>query len=148
MALGRLRKVLAMRTNSTKIQPAFALIALVFYVGLQAGESLHSIFVPHFICAQHGELTHTQHHHSDRPHSTDWAVSRVADDDKNRDNDEHCHVLAIRKKEFLLGNFKSSLPLVFEERDITTPFVLEWSITPNQPIYRTAPKTSPPSVPV
>jgi hypothetical protein len=134
-----------MRANRAKIQYVFALLALVFYAGIQVGESLHSIFVPHFVCVEHGALTHTQHHHSNHSQTSDTA-SLASNDDTAFHLDEHCHIFAERKNDVLVGAFGSCLTLSFDDTHDASSFVLDWSITATQPIYRLAPKTSPPLI--
>lgn len=137
-----------MRGRSVNLRSILTVIVLCLYVILQAGEALHTLFVPHFICAQHGELTHSQHTHASkntRSESSRSLLSVTDDDDQFPHADEHCKVLAERREAPLSGA-NLSTPNCFEivfankSRDVDLPF------SPREPVYRTAPKTSPPSL--
>jgi hypothetical protein len=120
------------------MQRGLAAAAVLVLVLAQLGAMVHHAAVRHVRCAEHGELVEApvlaEHSGADS--------QLVAVEDGDADGDEHCAIANGQR-----GDARLSVPHVelAIEPAIATSIVATTTNHAGVPLYRTAPKTSPPA---
>jgi hypothetical protein len=123
-----------------------AAVAGLLLLASPLSESLHTVFVPHAICAEHGEVVHVQAAHEafNGPRATDSAPSLGTDGVAPEAGHEHCPVVAASSRRTAQrGNAEALLlPAAIANDEARIDRVVRPSTSIG--LVLLAPKTSPP----
>ncbi len=138
-----------------------SLFVLCAFVTHFVSESFHHAFVTHVTCLEHGEQLHHNHPGDNhKGHNDEHHGNKASHHDESHETHrtqrwypapakEHSHhlcelCLEHRKKKRSTTK-RSLLPILTSYSIVTSPTKHETSITPNEPLFCLAPKTSPPT---